>query len=94
MNIYLNIEDITVRVVYFNFTSGILIHYRDVKKNAFNDFNAQTPGKLHEIFICTLLEFCICNKEKKNDTSSQVQIKVNNDKTKTNGVEIIFNIKP
>ena len=45
------------------------------------------------IFICILLEWHSCNKEKKIMASSLIEIKVKNDKTKTNGFETIFNSK-
>ena len=63
----------------------------DVKKLLLT--NLMLKRLINETFVCSLLQFRNCNKEK-NDTSSLVQIKVKNNKTKTNGVEIMFNIKP
>lgn len=44
-----------------------------------------------DIYIC-IKELHICSEEKKKNASSPIQINAKNDKTKTSGVEIIFNI--
>ena len=50
----------------------------------------QNVWEMTWIFICTLFVLQMCDNEKKINTSSLIWIKIWNDKTKTNGVMIIY----